>query len=52
MSSSLDRPPWLEVLEAAQTVLIAGAGGGFDLYSGLPLALWLESRGKSVVLPR
>ncbi len=50
MSPSIDRPPWLEVLEGTSTVLIAGAGGGFDLYSGLPLALWLESRGKSTVL--
>ncbi len=50
MSPSIDRPPWLEVLESTDTVLIAGAGGGFDLFSGLPLALWLESRGKSTVL--
>lgn len=31
-------------------MLVAGAGGGFDLFCGLPLALWLESRGKSTVL--
>ena len=49
MSPSLDRPPWLEALEGARTVLVAGAGGGFDLYSGLPLALWLEAQGKSAI---
>ncbi len=49
-TASIDRPPWLEVLEGARTVLVAGCGGGFDLYSGLPIVLWLESRGKTAVL--
>lgn len=42
--------PLLDHLHGAERVLIAGAGGGFDLYSGLPLAFALEARGHSVHL--
>lgn len=31
-------------------MLVAGAGGGFDVYAGLPLALALASAGKEVHL--
>lgn len=37
-------------LEHCQRVLIAGAGGGFDVYAGLPLALALMADGKQVHL--
>jgi hypothetical protein len=37
-------------LRAASHVLIAGAGGGFDVYAGLPLALALRNIGKRVTL--
>ena len=37
-------------LEASQRILIAGAGGGFDVYTGLPLYERLRSFGKSVYL--
>jgi len=37
-------------LEKAQTVLIAGAGGGFDIFSGLPLYFALRAVGKTVHL--
>lgn len=37
-------------LEQAQNVLVAGAGGGFDVFAGLPLYFWLQSRGKTVHL--
>jgi hypothetical protein len=40
----------LKELAGARRVLIAGAGGGFDLFSGLPLAFALESAGKEVAL--
>jgi hypothetical protein len=40
--------PLLHELAGARKVLIAGAGGGFDLFSGLPLAFALESAGKEV----
>jgi len=37
-------------LESSQNVLIAGAGGGFDIFCGLPLYRWLRDRGKEVHL--
>lgn len=37
-------------LEASQSILIAGAGGGFDVYTGLPLYERLRSLGKRVYL--
>ncbi|WP_264925437.1 DUF1152 domain-containing protein, partial [Streptomyces sp. A012304] len=37
-------------LREARRVLVAGAGGGFDVYAGLPLALALRSAGKDVHL--
>ena len=35
-------------LQKNETVLIAGAGGGFDFLCGLPIALELEALGHSV----
>jgi len=43
-------PPLLQELSTANRVLIAGAGGGFDIFSGVPLALHLMSCGREVVL--
>lgn len=37
-------------LEASNNILIAGAGGGFDLYTGLPMYERLRSLGKRVSL--
>jgi hypothetical protein len=37
-------------LETCRRILIAGAGGGFDVYAGLPLALALMDDGKQVHL--
>ncbi|MEW2352471.1 DUF1152 domain-containing protein [Spirillospora sp. NPDC029432] len=37
-------------LKKAERILIAGAGGGFDVYAGLPLALALRAQGKDVHL--
>lgn len=45
----LELPAWTR-LKAANRVLIAGAGGGFDVFSGLPLALALHEAGKQVHL--
>jgi hypothetical protein len=44
--ASLAQPPLLAALRPAENVLIAGAGGGFDVYAGLPLAasLWQAGR--------
>ncbi len=42
--------PLFSELEKAQTILIAGAGGGFDVFCGLPLYFWLRNLGKNVHL--
>src|SRR5215468_8248909 len=47
---SLREPPLFAALAPARRVLIAGAGGGFDVYAGLPLALALTAAGKTVHL--
>ncbi|MCA9599116.1 MAG: DUF1152 domain-containing protein [Myxococcales bacterium] len=41
---------FFERLAPAQRILVAGAGGGFDVYAGLPIALALIGSGKQVTL--
>jgi hypothetical protein len=43
-------PPLFGALAGARNVLVAGAGGGFDVYAGLPLALALRAQGRTVHL--
>jgi hypothetical protein len=40
--------PFLRRLNSAKRVLIAGCGGGFDVYVGVPLAIHLLERGASL----
>ncbi|GAA1244591.1 DUF1152 domain-containing protein [Kitasatospora nipponensis] len=47
---SLLEPPLFTRLRGAERILIAGAGGGFDVYAGLPLALALRESGHEVHL--
>ncbi|SNT08642.1 hypothetical protein SAMN05443665_1015152 [Actinomadura meyerae] len=47
---SLQEPPLFTRLKKARRILVAGAGGGFDVYAGLPLALALQADGKDVHL--
>jgi hypothetical protein len=42
--------PFFSELEKAQSILIAGADGGFDVFCGLPLYFWLRNAGKTVHL--
>ncbi|WP_217169020.1 DUF1152 domain-containing protein [Streptomyces sp. AC512_CC834] len=42
--------PLFDRLADAERILVAGAGGGFDIYSGLPLALSLLHQGREVRL--
>jgi hypothetical protein len=44
------RLPFFRELEEAKNVLVAGAGGGFDVFCGLPLYFGLRSAGKQVHL--
>lgn len=46
----LNELPLFARLEAATNVLIAGAGGGYDVFAGLPLYFHLKARGKAVHL--
>jgi len=46
----LGQLPFFDQLQDSQTVLLAGAGGGFDLFHGLPLYFWLTEHKKTVVL--
>ena len=45
----LNLPIW-EQLEDRQNILIAGAGGGFDIFAGIPLYFALRDAGKTVHL--
>ena len=42
--------PFFNELDGAKNILIAGAGGGFDVFCGLPLYFWLKRAGKTVHL--
>lgn len=42
--------PCFQRLSQAKTVLLAGAGGGYDLFAGLPVLHWLLAQGKRVHL--
>ena len=42
--------PFITKLEQAERILIAGAGGGFDVFCGLPLYFALQAEGKAVYL--
>ncbi|MDP9793631.1 hypothetical protein J2S43_002143 [Catenuloplanes nepalensis] len=46
----MNRIPFFDRLRDARRILIAGAGGGFDVYGGLPLALALHADGREVHL--
>jgi hypothetical protein len=47
---SLREPALFTRLRTAKRVLVAGAGGGFDVYAGLPLALALSDGDRTVHL--
>src|SRR5260221_12629181 len=42
--------PILDQLSGAERILIAGMGGGFDIFCGLPLYFELQQLGKTVHL--
>ncbi len=46
----LARLPFFDALEGADSVLLAGAGGGYDIFAGLPLYFALKGAGKTVHL--
>ncbi|MGH1438182.1 MAG: DUF1152 domain-containing protein [Lewinella sp.] len=46
----LDKNPFFDRIKESKNVLLAGAGGGFDIYSGIPIYQNLINSGKNVVL--
>lgn len=44
------RLPVFDVLDQSKNVLVAGAGGGYDVFCGLPLYFGLKAEGKNVHL--
>lgn len=42
--------PFFAEIEKSQRILLAGAGGGFDIFTGLPLYFALREQGKQVFL--
>jgi len=50
MNYSINQIPIFEELKKSKSILLAGAGGGFDIFSGIPLYFNLTRQGKKVVL--
>jgi hypothetical protein len=50
LASALTIVPFFERLAGAEHVLLAGAGGGFDVFAGLPIYVALRTAGKRVSL--
>lgn len=48
--TALHTNPLFARLASAERILVTGAGGGFDIYAGLPIALSLLHQGKEVHL--
>lgn len=46
----LNEIPFFKKLENSKNILLAGAGGGFDIFSGIPVYLNLRKQGKNVIL--
>ena len=46
----MDRNPLFEALKDSNRILLAGAGGGYDVFSGLPLYFKLKALGHEVFL--
>ena len=46
----LESIPFFDRIAESKNVLLAGAGGGFDIYSGIPIYLNLVKAGKNVIL--
>jgi len=46
MDYSIAKIPLFQELEDSQNILLAGCGGGFDIYTGIPLYFALKKLGK------
>lgn len=50
MDYTISKIPLFQELEKSNNILIAGMGGGFDIYSSIPLYFALKKLGKNIVL--
>ena len=50
MKNSLNKIRIFEELNESKNILLSGAGGGFDIYSGIPIYYNLINQGKNVIL--
>jgi hypothetical protein len=50
MNATLHKIPFFDQINDSQNIFLVGAGGGFDIYSGIPIFLNLIKQGKNVVL--
>lgn len=50
MNYSLAKIPLFQALEKSNNIFLAGMGGGFDIYAGIPLYFALKGMGKNVIL--
>ena len=46
----MNTPPLFSALASSERILLSGAGGGFDIFCGLPLYFFLREQGKEVFL--
>ena len=49
-TNQLHKIPIFEELEESNNILLAGAGGGFDIFSGIPIYYSLKEQGKKVTI--
>jgi hypothetical protein len=47
---NIDKIPIFQQLADSKNILLTGAGGGFDIYSGIPLYFNLVKQGKNVII--
>lgn len=50
MKYQLNQIPLFEELKDSNNILLAGAGGGFDIFSGIPLYFALRKLGKNIIM--
>lgn len=50
MSYAINQIPIFEELKESKCILLAGAGGGFDIFGAIPLYFNLKKQGKKVIL--
>lgn len=50
MKYDLDKIPLFESIKESKKILISGAGGGYDIFCGIPIYIFLKKQGKDVIL--